>query len=231
MAADAGCNVVVSGSDDGTVGVHTLREGAYLHSIVMGLGRRAPGRPLVDTLAAMFPPPLPSPPPPSSSSSVSGAAGGVHAPLRRVHLVCFSAEEAAIVAYSADGDALCSYTINGRWMQSALARERLYAVTLSEDGKVLLTGGARGLVVLRWVGSLKLAETGVRRGLPAVLDGGGSNGGKCFDSAVRSLCLTKHERLLLVGLSSGLVCVLANEADYLRSQVYASLVASGFVGL
>jgi len=227
VVADAGCNVVVSGSDDGTIGVHTLRDGAYLRSIVMGLGRRAPGRPLVDTLAAMFPTAA------AAQVAPAPAQGGVRAPLRRVHLLCFSAQEAIVVAYSADGDTLCSYTINGRWLQSALARERLYAATLSEDGKVVLTGGARGLVVLRWVDSLKLAETGARRGLPAVLDGASSSGGggdyERFDSAVRSLCLTKQERLLLVGLSSGKICVLANEADYLRNQVYASLVASGFV--
>jgi hypothetical protein len=105
-----------------------------------------------------------------------------------VHLLCISAES-YLVAYSQDDFMLYTYTINGRFIKSACIDEHLNAMILSEDGKVVLTGGERCLVVLRWVHSLKLANSDTRRGLSAVIDGSsgvtgqGSGGGAATSGA------------------------------------------------
>ena len=88
---------------------------------------------------------------------------------------------------------------------------------LSEDHKVLITGGERCLVVLRWVHKLTLADDGPRQGLEAVFDGRGEYQGPFmskeyqgpFMSPIRSLYLTLKERLLIVGLESGEIRILA----------------------
>ena len=75
------------------------------------------------------------------------------------------------MTYSKSDCSLCSYTLNGTFLARVLTGEPLYALTLSEDGLVLLTGGENCVVVLRWVRSLELASDGPRLGLEAVLDG------------------------------------------------------------
>lgn len=48
------------------------------------------------------------------------------------------------------------FTVNGRLLTSAEGTERLNALVIPPDGKLLLTGGAKGLVTLRWLHSLQV---------------------------------------------------------------------------
>ena len=75
------------------------------------------------------------------------------------------------MAYSNDGHIMCTYSINGRLLKMINTGERLFTMCLSGDGNVLLTGGERCLVVLRYVNNLRLANTGARSQLDAVIDG------------------------------------------------------------
>ena len=64
-----------------------------------------------------------------------------------------------LVAHSPDDLALHSFTINGRLAVSAEGSERLSSLAVSPDGRFLLTGGAKGLVTLRWLHSLQVSVT------------------------------------------------------------------------
>ena len=123
VAVSTVLDVVVSGSDDGTVIIHSLREGSYTRTIVIGVS------------------PLSSQP--SATSEVSTSR-------RRVHWVCVT-REGYVVVYVIDEHLLCTYTVNGRLLARKDVRERLYAFLPSEDGQVLVTGGENCLVVFRWV--------------------------------------------------------------------------------
>jgi hypothetical protein len=107
------------------------------------------------------------------------------------------------------------------------AGERLYSLCASEDGKVLVSGGRRGLIVLRWFTSLKLANDQGREGLDAVVDG--SAGAKAFSSPVRSLFFTAKEQHLVVGLESGHMRIMTNDSEYLRVQLHSRLQRTGFL--
>ena len=82
------------------------------------------------------------------------------------------------------GPWLFSYSINGRLLAAVAAGECIHAMCLSEDGRVLLTGGERGLVVLRWALTLRLANDQGREGLDAVIDG--SSGSYNTSSRIKS---------------------------------------------
>jgi neurobeachin-like protein 1/2 len=122
-------DVVVSGSNDGTIILHTLREGSYIRTILVG------------TPAASMPTPTSSDFPANQPSPVFRS---------RVHWVCVT-NEGYIVVYLNEEHLLYSYTINGRLLATKDVQERLYAFAPSEDGQVLITGGDNCLVVFRWV--------------------------------------------------------------------------------
>jgi WD40 repeat protein len=121
-------DVVVSGSNDGTIILHTLREGSYVRTILVG----SPNYRILSSS---------SDPSPSASSSVLRS---------RIHWVCVT-NEGYIVVYLNEEHLLHSYTINGRLLATKDIKERLYAFMPSEDGQVLITGGDNCLVVFRWV--------------------------------------------------------------------------------
>lgn len=123
VAVNTELDVVVSGSDDGTVIVHSLREGTYTRTILIGVS--------------------PTTRQPSTSGDTSSSR-------RRVHWVCVT-KEGYVVVYVIDEHLLCTYTINGRQVARKDVRERLYAFLPSEDGQVLVTGGENCLIVFRWV--------------------------------------------------------------------------------
>lgn len=209
VAINAELDIVVSGSDDGTIIIHTLRSGAYLRSIVAGStnahmsSHAIPGtnnKPLGTSSG-----------PKSSSGSLQRSAGevGTLAARKRVHWLGIS-KESLITIYTNDGYLLFSYTINGRLMAIREAGERLHAFCLSEDGKVILTGGDRGLIVFRWTRSLDLSNDGPRSGTEGVIDGSQPEENiEPFNSPIRSICLSHQERHLLVGLESGCLRVFA----------------------
>ena len=145
-------------------------------------------------------------------------------------MLCVSAAEPCFVVYSRDGNMLFTFSVNGRLLKQQSAGERLHAMCMSEDGKVLLTGGNKCVVILRWVLSLKLANDHGREGLDAVVDGSCAGSSfQPFDSPIRSLLLTAREHHLVVGLHSGRIRVLAHDSEYLRVQVLARLQRTGFL--
>jgi WD40 repeat protein len=172
VAVNPELDVVVSGSDDGTVIVHNLRDGTYVRSIVdMGrtyanFSKAMPGvgeagasdesvfSDLVDERGRRI-----SMRPSSCAITMAGnnattsTVGSASASVRRVTWVGLS-KEAYIITYSADEQLLSTYSMNGVLIASRTVPEALYAFMLSEDGKVLLTGGSSCLVVFRWVSCL-----------------------------------------------------------------------------
>ena len=138
-------------------------------------------------------------------------------------------QQGFILTYSRDDGSLCSFGVNGGLMARASAGERLNALCFSEDGRVLLTGGSKRLVVWRWAHDLALAADGPRKGFEAAF------GGECeqhkvapFPSAIRSLAVSEHERHLMVGLDSGHLYMLAPDSNYLRQRLQKQLEYLGF---
>jgi WD40 repeat protein len=332
LCVKANMDLIVSGSDDGTIIVHSLREGLYLRSIAFGslainpvgnshvsnagsssnsssntatvpmmMVGHSPSTPiqrksaLSADAASATPPPSPSPSPSpasvsaSASSSTRGAVGSpVPTPLsamrsrsgtvragatsintggassggttgtetsapsgaadwtmttvvglntsiasmlkvtKRVHMVQVTSE-GTIIAYSHDFTLLAVYTLNGRFVRMISTRERLYAMCLSEDGRVVLTGGERGLIVLRWIHNLSIANNGCRRGLEFVVDGSTEKGFEPFASPIRCLTLTEKERHLIVGLENGELRILAQDSEYLQRKLHRRLMEIGIL--
>jgi hypothetical protein len=124
-------------------------------------------------------------------------------------MICLSRESYIIVyASSASNYFLFSYSINGKLLDKVDLNEKLFCMCMSEDGRVLLTGGERCLVVMRWAHNLQLANDGPRQGQEAVLDGREGDQ-ESFMSPIRSIHLNSKERQLIVGLDSGEMRVLA----------------------
>jgi WD40 repeat protein len=214
IAVCAELDIVASGSDDGTITVYSLREGTYIRSIMLS---KAPDR-------SMMASPRPRLPSGSSKSAMNLASfstdsgSGLGTPSSgtplitskiEVQMICVS-RESYLVVYASDSAKylLYSYTINGRFVEKIELPERLSCMIMSEDSRVLLTGGERCLVVMRWVHNLQLAKDGPRTGQEAVLDGKEGDQGP-FSSSIRSLYLTHKERHLVVGLESGDIRILA----------------------
>lgn len=147
---------------------------------------------------------------------------------KRVHMIEVTAE-GTIIAYSHDFTLLAVYTLNGRFIRMISTRERLYALCLSEDGRVLLTGGERGLIVMRWVHNLSIANNGCRRGLEFVVDGSTDKGFEPFASPIRCMTMTEKERHLIVGLESGEIRVLAQDSEYLQRKLHRRLMEIGIL--
>jgi WD40 repeat protein len=134
-------NVVISGSDDGTLILSTLREGTYTRSIVVGP---------IDSQGAMKDAGDSGDSPVGDSSAGPSDGAPVTMGKRRINWVGVTFD-GCIVAYVMDDFLLCSYSINGRQLASRTIKDKLHALVLSTDGKVLVTGGNCGLIVLRWV--------------------------------------------------------------------------------
>lgn len=159
VAVNAEIDIVVSGSEDGTVIIHNLRDGSYVRSIIdgpkgMSVPRGMLGSDFSGTQSGQSTPRL------SRSSSAAPAmaqqplGGGQQAvpqhQQRKISWLGLSKEN-YIVTYSADDLMLCTYTLNGFQVATHAVPESLYAFLISEDGKVLITGGSSCLVVFRWV--------------------------------------------------------------------------------
>jgi len=150
-------DLVVSGSDDGTIILHNLRDGAYIRSIVdtsktyLTVSRALATGSQDDMMSVGSS---------KYSRAVSGGSTGgtstaaaVSTQLGKISWLCVS-KEAYIIAYSDDDKTLCTFSLNGHVIAVREVPESLYALMLSEDGKVLITGGSSCLVVFRWVGDL-----------------------------------------------------------------------------
>ena len=228
-------NVVVSGSDDGTIIIHNLREGSYIRSI--SAQTQIPSKVISQTSPATTN---------STSPSVdfSFNTKNNHEPTskdkitpdvtsstlsRNISWVGVS-KEAYLVSYSRDDSTLCTYTLNGVLISTKIIKERLYCLLLSQDGNVLITGGDSCLVVMRWVRTLELADDGPRRGFTAVLDGSLDSGAIApFNSPIRSLYLTAQEMHLIIGDEQGNVRILVQDSDYLRQRLQRKLMEMGIL--
>lgn len=70
--------------------------------------------------------------------------------------LAFSPSEGFLLAHSWADLSLHLFTVNGRRLVSAEGTERLNAVQILPEGKLLLTGGGKGMVTLRWLHSLQV---------------------------------------------------------------------------
>lgn len=209
IASDPSFDLVVSGSDDGTIILHTLREGAYIRSIITDNSMNV-----------------------KASSDEDSQEN--HPSLPQVRSIAWVGISVAgyVVGYSAEENIVFTYTINGLFVASSYMQESIYAMKVSEDGMVLISGGSSCLVVLRWVQTLELAKDGPRQGLKAVIDGSDEKDNKThkFNSPIRSITLTApREMHLIVGLESGEVRVLAQDSDYLRTRLQRKLQEIGIL--
>jgi len=229
IAVNSELDIIVSGSEDGTMMIHSLREGTYIRTIslnVLSSSKGASSKSAKSAAAAA----VESRKPKLISKNDSGRASG------RINMIAIS-REGYIVAYSTQGHILSTFPLNsieiGGPIRRIVTGERLYCMTISEDGKVLMTGGAKCLVILRWVFSLGLANDGAREGLEAVIDGRSERRDgeplPPFKSPIRSLYMTSKEAHLLVGLESGHMRILAQESEYLRQRLHKRLEVTGFL--
>jgi WD40 repeat protein len=234
VSVNAELDVVVSGSVDGTVIIHSLRDASYIRTILIG---------------SVPPKSLASNPNPSTVAAAAAAAAAAST-RRRIHWLCVT-KEGYVVVYLIDELLLCTYTVNGRLVAVKDIRERLYSLIPSEDGQVLITGGENCLVVMRWVRlslpsslhprftltrsqiyNLEVANDGPRKGLEAVLDGmiEDSEGERhAFNSPIRSIYYTKKERHLIVGTENGEIRIFAQDSDYLRQRLQVKLEEIGIL--
>jgi len=141
-----------------------------------------------------------------------------------------------IVCFSSDDLHLTSYSVNGDLLARCYVREDLKAFCLSTDGRTIITGGAFGIVCIRWVHSLHVANDCERKGLDSILDGAlykdGSSSDKdkekdCFSAPIRCLHLSSDEFFLFVGLDNGEVRILSQDSMYLRKRLDSKLRAIG----
>jgi WD40 repeat protein len=233
VAVNAELDLIASGSDDGTVMLHTLREGVYLRSLLVstrttnirylnksmsnddqqGSNNNSPSNNNTPIMTAR----VIENSDPRTPRFVNNVNDKKEVPYfkRKIHLIAIGCN-GCIITFSNDGNLLSSHTMNGKMLNMINTRERLHVLCLSEDGSVVITGGERCLLVFRWTSSLYLANTGPRKDLDCVVDGSDENEIEPMSSPIRSLFLTNQEQLLIVGLESGHVRILA-QVFFLKS--------------
>jgi WD40 repeat protein len=179
VAVNAEFDLVASGSEDGTIILHNLRDGLYIRSIINDMSlisqqiKQQNYTPLSNSGSAVFVSPRIFSPRFESNTdfdvlNTSGsttANDGLTTPRgqtnsnaeatnvqhkKKVNWIGIS-KDLYIVTYSADDQLLCTYSLNGNLIRTKFIVETLLAILISEDGKVLITGGNSCLVVFRWV--------------------------------------------------------------------------------
>eukprot|EP00750_Incisomonas_marina_P023756 INCI5055.11.p1 GENE.INCI5055.11~~INCI5055.11.p1 ORF type:complete len:1492 (-),score=210.22 INCI5055.11:4311-8489(-) len=148
-------DIVVSGSDDGTIICHDLKSGKYVRSIECRDDQSLEAKEETQNHSTKF-----------SADNGSTATGAVDNPrrLNRRHSFCLQNCEVKwlgisatrkFVAYTSNLK-LSVYSINGILEAQARTIERLFALTLSKDGVYLVTGGSKGMIKLRSTYSLDI---------------------------------------------------------------------------
>jgi len=229
VAISCELNVVVSGSNDGTIIIHSLREGQYIRSITA----QTKPTPVFTSHASSSSSPSRNSPVRRKYSAEDATliSKGDSSSTRTRNITWVGVSKAAsIVSYSRDDNTLCTYTLNGVLLSTKNITERLHCLTLSQDGNVLITGGDSCLVVLRWVRTLELANDGPRTGLEAVIDGSLDTGAiPPFTAPIRSIYLTAQEMHLIVGDELGNIRILVQDSDYLRQRLQRKLMEIGIL--
>lgn len=81
----------------------------------------------------------------------------LHLPNRvAVRTLAVAAGPAVLLAHSWGDLALHALSVNGRPLVSMEGTERLHALACSPDGRMCVTGGAKGTITLRWLHSLQV---------------------------------------------------------------------------
>lgn len=137
VAINAQLNIVVSGSNDGTIIIHSLRDFTYIRSIV-DIGRKYDSRGIIGPLGNIHQ---------SADFDMEDNVLSSRIPITWVGV----SKERYIITYSSTHQRLCTYSINGYPLASKYVQEQLHVCLLSEDGLVLITGGEGCVVVFRWV--------------------------------------------------------------------------------
>jgi WD40 repeat protein len=155
VAINVELDIVISGSEDGTVIIHNLRDGTYVRTI--GENSRTYAA-LSKALNSQITDGI------SDESSMSefidsngrrmslrpSSTGYSQGQVKKISWLGLS-KDSYIVTYCADEQMLCTYSLNGMLITSRAVPEAIYCFLISEDGKVLITGGSSCLVVFRWV--------------------------------------------------------------------------------
>jgi len=238
-------DLVASGSVDGTIILHSLRDGGYIRTI-SHITRSEKVRPVSQNYFTSS-----SSSSSSSRSSINSSSvkrrgsGGISSSKREsggyslpgttntitphIHWVGIS-KAGFIISYSHNDQILCSYSINGTLLARKHTNEALYAFCFSLDGETLVTGGNLKEIRIRWCRTLTPASNGDRAGLQSAFNGTAPEIDiPPFPSPIRSLALTKDERHLLVGLESGEMRIVVQDSDYLRQRLKRRLVAIGIM--
>jgi WD40 repeat protein len=170
VAASAELDLVASGGADGAVLLHTLREGRHLRTV------RAPRKKLQGDAGA------------GAADDHAGTPGWLR-------LVEATTSTARLLVYCADTLLISSHGINAPCsaapLATASASERLHAFAVTSDARFLLTGGEKGIVVVRMVHDLSIW---------AKYDGPGPG--------MTALCVTPEE-CIVGGMADGRIAVWA----------------------
>jgi neurobeachin-like protein 1/2 len=158
VAVNAPLDIVVSGSLDGSVIVHSLRQGRYIRSIYRDpVVTRSPAADAAE------------------SEEAKGAAPSIH--FVGICVVGY------LVTYSKNDSCILTYTLNGRLIANTTVAETLNALAISEDGNVIITGGTDRIINMRWCHNLEMADDGPREGLRNISRTDGSCDVSAFHSA------------------------------------------------
>ena len=143
VAINPELNIIISGSYDGTIIIHSLRDYAYIRSIVNGYPNSITSSTNSSLNSSMNTATSQSVPSmkPSSNQSLQ---------LQPITWIGISKEN-YIITYSMIEHKLCTYSINGDLLATKVVVEKIYALLISDDGNVLITGGNCCLLVFRWV--------------------------------------------------------------------------------
>eukprot|EP00300_Choanocystis_sp_HF-7_P011055 c17284_g1_i1.p1 GENE.c17284_g1_i1~~c17284_g1_i1.p1 ORF type:complete len:899 (+),score=177.90 c17284_g1_i1:182-2698(+) len=168
VAPNLELDVVVSASLDGTCIIHTLRRGRYVRTIP---------HPASPAFTAQ-----------QNRSSIGHVRLQDSAKARNfaIHLVCVS-NSGEIVMFSEGGIYMVS--INGELLAHAETEERILCMQVTEGGEYLLTGGEKGVLVIRTLHNLQIIHN-----FPTM------------DAPLTCIAVTPEKHHVLVGLGNGTLC-------------------------
>jgi len=216
--------IVISASEDGTAIVYSLTDGAYIRTIGKSSIYKSP-----DLATHTYRNRSPKDGAQEDESKVSSmlrlAVAEDDGP-GSVTWVGVTSEGGYILLYFGEDMLIRVYTLNGKMLHEIEINERLHALIFSEDGKYLITGGTGRHVVVRDIYNLLSVVrriNGSMKSSPLM-----PQGLFPFEASIQSLSLTPKERHLVIGLSNGIVRIIALNAQYLRDRLQERLSSLGF---
>jgi len=205
VALNVALDIVVSGSLDGSIIIHSLHKGMYIRSI----NHSCP----IDWVGI---------------SKVG-------------YLVTYSRSDRAIRSYGINGKLLaCTGGSNQKTSSKAedFTDAILYALVISDDGKILVAGGTNQEIKMMWIHNLHLAVDKDKKGFDRISYANGScveNNTERFSDTIRSITFSQghphtcKELHMIVGLANGQLYILAPEGSYLRDRLGKRLEQLGLI--